>query len=65
MALKEIYENGELVRIETIPDPEPVDEQLTVPKSAVTQLADDMSNPNINSISEVKAAMTNFLEKIK
>lgn len=60
----ERYEDGVLISTEVVDDPEVVDETVSIPKSAITKLADDMADPSINSIAEIKTAITEFVEKI-
>ena len=63
------FENGEVVATETVEwdstDNWGENETVAIPKSAITKLADDMADPSINSIAEVKAAITSFVEKIQ
>lgn len=44
--------------------PEPT-ETITVPISAVEQLASDMADPSINSIAEIKSSLTTFLDNLR
>lgn len=37
---------------------------INVPVAAVEQLATDMADPSVNSIAEIKAALTTFLDSL-
>jgi len=63
------FESGKLVASETVEwqshDKFAENETVSIPKSAITQLADAMTDPSINSIAEVKMATSSFVESIK
>lgn len=65
MAVIEKWKDGVLISTEEVEDFEQVDETVLIPKSAITQLADAMTDPSINSIAEVKSAISDFVEKIQ
>lgn len=62
--LIERYINGELVLTEEVEAPEQPEETVAIPKAAAQKLAEDMSDPSINSIAEIKSAINSFLEKV-
>lgn len=62
------YDGETIINEETVYMLEPIENenaQLTIPKSAVTKLAEDMANPSINSISEIKSVISDFASKIQ
>lgn len=62
----EKYENGVLLSSEVIDveiDDNP--ETVLIPKSAITDLGNAMADPSINSIAEIKSAITSFVDRIQ
>lgn len=58
--------NNNIVNEYETPDVESdIVETINVPVLAVEQLATDMSDPNINSIAEIKSSLSKFLESLK
>lgn len=62
------FEDGQVVATETViwdsSDKWSENETVVIPKSAITKLASDMANPQINSIAEIKTAIIDFVDKI-
>lgn len=63
------FDNGQLIAEETVEwqshDTFADTETVSIPKSAINQLADAMTDPGINSIAKVKMAISSFVESIK
>lgn len=65
MAVRELWQNGQLVGTEDVPDPEP-DEQPAPEVVAAQTIAEEidarLAPADVNSIAEVKAAIRDGLE---
>lgn len=61
------YDGETIINEETIYMPEPIEDEnakFTIPKYAIVRFSEDMDNPEINSIAEIKRSINKFLEQI-
>lgn len=65
--INEIYKNGQLVEIIEVADEVNIEPPLTyeITSSAIADLDNALNDPTVNSISELKSALQNFINQIQ
>jgi len=67
MATKTIerWQDGVLISTEEVEVEDDPEETVTIPKTAVDEFVDTLSDPSVNSIVELKEALSKLMERVQ
>jgi len=67
MATKTIerWKDGVLISTEEIEVPDEVEETIEIPKAAVNEFVETLADPSVNSIAELKKALSKLMERVQ